>query len=92
MRRFRQIVSFLREDWIVVGWVMASTWITGSWILSASISFFRSMPRYALTMFPIFILFALLGRNRFCAGILTVWSLLLFALFAVLFARGEWTF
>jgi len=93
MRSFRQIVSFVpREDWIVVGWVMASTWITGSWILSASVSFFRSMPRYALTMFPIFILFALLGRNRFCAGVLTVWSLLLFALFAVLFANGEWAF
>jgi hypothetical protein len=25
-------------------------------------------------------------------GILMVWSLLLFALFAVLFARGEWAF
>ena len=50
------------------------------------------MPRYTLTMFPIFILFALLGKNRFWAGVLTVWSLLLFALFAVLFAHGEWAF
>jgi hypothetical protein len=66
--------------------------MTGSWILAASVNFFRSMPRYTLTMFPIFILFALLGRNRFWAGVLTVWSLLLFALFAALFARGEWAF
>jgi hypothetical protein len=43
-------------------------------------------------MFPIFILFALLGRNRFWAGVLTVWSLLFFALFAALFAHGEWAF
>ncbi len=47
---------------------------------------------YTLTMFPIFILFALLGRNRFWFGALTVWSLLFFALFAILFARGEWAF
>ena len=67
-------------------------WMTGVWILCASVSFFRSMPRYTLTMFPIFILFALLGRNRFWAGVLTAWSLLFLALFAVLFARGEWAF
>ena len=51
--------------------------MSGSWILSASVNFFRSMPRYTLTMFPMFILFALLGRNRFWAGALTVWSLFL---------------
>jgi Mannosyltransferase (PIG-V) len=80
----------------IISWIklrpVYAMWMTGSWILSASVSFFRSMPRYTLTMFPIFILFALLGRNRFWAGVLTVWSLLLFALFAVLFARGEWAF
>jgi hypothetical protein len=66
--------------------------MAGSWILSASVNFFRSIPRYTLTMFPIFILFAVLGRNRFWAGVLTAWSLLFFALFAVLFAHGEWPF
>lgn len=80
----------------IISWIklrpVYAMWMTGSWILSASVNFFRSTPRYTLTMFPIFILFALLGRNRFWAGVLTVWSLLLFALFAVLFARGEWAF
>ena len=80
----------------IISWIklrpVYAVWMTGSWILSASVSFFRSMPRYTLTMFPIFILFALLGRNRFWAGVLTVWSLFLFALFAALFARGEWAF
>lgn len=80
----------------IISWIklrpVYATWMTGCWILSTSVSFFRSVPRYTLTMFPIFILFALLGRNRFWAGVLTVWSLLLFALFAVLFARGEWAF
>jgi len=78
-------------SWIKLRPVYA-TWMTGSWILFTSVNFFRSVPRYTLTMFPIFILFALLSKNRFWAGVLTVWSLLLFALFAVLFARGEWAF
>jgi len=56
------------------------------------VNFLQSMPRYTLTMFPIFILFALLGRNRFWYAVITVWSLLFFALFAVLFARGELAF
>src|SRR6266850_941629 len=80
----------------IISWIKLrptyAMWMTGSWILFASVNFFRSMPRYTLSMFPIFILFALLGRNRFWAGVLTAWSLLFFALFALLFARGEWAF
>lgn len=80
----------------IISWIKLrpayAMWMAGSWILCASVNFFRSMPRYTLTMFPIFILFALLGRNRFWAGILTAWSLFFFALFAVLFAHGEWAF
>jgi hypothetical protein len=62
------------------------------WVLDSvrECQLFRSMPRH--TMFPIFILFALLGRNRFWAGVLAAWSLLFFALFAVLFAHGVWAF
>jgi hypothetical protein len=80
----------------IVSWIKLrpayATWITGNLILSSSVNFLQSVPRYTLTMFPIFILFALLGGNRFWAGVLTAWSLLFFALFAVLFARGEWAF
>ena len=80
----------------IISWIklrpMYAAWMTGNLILFASVNYFRSIPRYTLTMFPIFILFGLLSQNRFWAGILTVWSLLFFALFAVLFARGEWAF
>jgi hypothetical protein len=59
----------------IISWIKLrpayAMWMAGSWILSASVNFFRSMPRYRLTMFPIFILFALLRRNRFWAGVLT---------------------
>ena len=69
-----------------------AVWMTGNWILFASVDYFRSIPRYTLTMFPIFILFGLLSQNRFWACVLTVWSLMFFTLFAVLFARAEWAF
>jgi Mannosyltransferase (PIG-V) len=80
----------------IISWIklrpMYAVWMTGNWILFTSVNYFRSIPRYTLTMFPIFILFGLLSQNRFWAGVLTVSSLLFFALFAVLFARGEWAF
>ena len=80
----------------IVSWISLrpayATWMTGNLILFTSVNFLQSIPRYMLTMFPIFILFALLARNRFWAGVLTAWSLLFFALFAVLFAHGEWAF
>ena len=80
----------------IISWIrlrpIYAIWMTASLVLFTSVNFLQSIPRYTLTMFPIFILFALLARNRFWAGVLTVWSLLLFALFAVLFARGEWAF
>jgi hypothetical protein len=80
----------------IVSWIKLrpayATWMTGNLVLFASVNFLQSIPRYTLTMFPIFILFALLARNRFWAGVITVWSILLLGLFVALFARGEWAF
>ena len=67
-------------------------WITGSWILLNCVKFIQSQPRYDLTLFPIFILFALLAANRFWNFVLTMWSLLFLGLFASLFVRGWWSF
>jgi hypothetical protein len=93
-----QELSFAALGFIcmIISWIklrpIYAMWMTASLALFISVNFLQSIPRYTLTMFPISILFALLGRNRFWAGILTVWSLLFFALFAALFARGEWAF
>ena len=80
----------------VVSWFklrpVYAMWITGNWILLAFVTFIESMPRYALTMFPIFFLFAFVGANRFLATLITIWSLLLLALFSGLFVRGWWVF
>src|SRR5438132_1281506 len=45
----------------VVSWFklrpIYATWITGNWLLLVCVTFIESMPRYALTKFPIFFLF-----------------------------------
>jgi hypothetical protein len=69
-----------------------AVWITGTWLLFTSTTFIESAPRYSLTLFPIFILFALAAENRFWNAVITFWSLLFFSLFASLFVRGWWAF
>jgi len=69
-----------------------SMWISATWLLFASVKFVQSAPRYALTMFPIFILFATVSANRLWNLVITMWSLLFLALFVSLFVRGWWAF
>jgi hypothetical protein len=80
----------------IASWIklrpLYAMWITGNWLLTTSVTFVESMPRYSLTMFPIFVLFALVAKNRFWNAVITVWSLLFLALFASLFVRGWWAF
>jgi len=80
----------------IVSWIklrpLYAMWMTGNWLLFTSVTFFLSMPRYTLTLFPIFILFALVAANRFWNVVITVWSLLFLALFISLFVRGWWAF
>ena len=80
----------------VVSWFklrpVYATWMTGTWLLFASTTYMQSIPRYTLTMFPIFFLLGKLTANRFWHGAITVWSLLLLSLFAALFAWGHWAF
>lgn len=69
-----------------------SVWMTGNWLLFTSVSFIVSVPRYTITMFPIFFLFAMLATRRLWLVVITVWSLLYLAIFASLFAWGRWAF
>jgi hypothetical protein len=88
--------TFLMLICTIVSWFklrpVYSMWMTGNYLLITCVSFLSSMPRYALTLFPMFILFALLTANRFWRALLTVSSILFLALFASLFARGWWIF
>jgi hypothetical protein len=69
-----------------------SVWMTGNWLLFVSVSFVLSVPRYTLTMFPIYILFAMLAARRVWLGIITFWSILYLSFFASLFVWGRWAF
>jgi hypothetical protein len=81
---------------LVFSWIklrpLYAMWMTVNWLLVTGATFLLSVPRYTLTMFPIFILFALAARNRFWAAIITLWSILFLALFASVFAINHWAF
>jgi hypothetical protein len=80
----------------VVSWIKLrpaySVWMTGNWLMFVSISFVLSVPRYTLTMFPIFILFAMLAVKRVWFAVITIWSLLYLSFFTSLFVSGRWAF
>jgi Gpi18-like mannosyltransferase len=80
----------------LVSWVKLrpsySVWMTCNWLLVTSVTFVSSVPRYALTMFPIYILLAMLAARRVWLAILTFWSILYLSFFASLFAGGRWAF
>jgi len=69
-----------------------SVWMTGNWLIFVSVSFVLSVPRYTLTMFPIFILFAMLAAKRIWLALITLWSILYLSFFASTFVWGHWAF
>jgi hypothetical protein len=69
-----------------------SAWSIANWLLFACTSWDLSGPRYILMIFPIFIMFAELARNRLCFRLLTLWSLIWLGFFASRFASGQWAF
>jgi hypothetical protein len=67
-------------------------WMVGNWLLFTSTAFVLSVPRYTLTLFPLYLLFARLAVGRIWFLILTMGSLLFMALFVTLFVQGRWAF
>jgi len=73
-----------RPSWFV--------WMAGNWLLFTSTSFVLSVPRYSLTLFPLFAWFALLGRRPAVAVGLSMFSIGLLGYFVSEFAVGRWAF
>ncbi|CAA9570895.1 MAG: hypothetical protein AVDCRST_MAG18-1964 [uncultured Thermomicrobiales bacterium] len=69
-----------------------AVWMAGNWLLFTTSSFVLSVPRYALVLFPLYLLFARLAASRTWQMLLTVCSLLFMALFIILFVQGRWAF
>jgi len=63
-----------------------------TWLVVTSTSFMISVPRFILTMFPIFIVLAILGRKKWVNYAIIFISLMLYALFLFQFVRGRWAF
>jgi hypothetical protein len=73
-----------RTSWFV--------WMAGNWLLFTSTSFVISVPRYSLTLFPLFAWFALATRRVDRVVSLSLISLAAFFWFATQFAQGQWAF
>lgn len=67
-------------------------WMLGNWLLFTSTSFVLSVPRYTLTLFPLFALLAAVARDRTRVVVLSAVSLAAFGYFAAQFAGGQWAF
>lgn len=68
-------------------------WMVANWLMFVSTSFVLSVPRYTLTLFPLFILMALAAKRSWSLYVLFVcWSILYLGFFSMQFARGHWAF
>lgn len=80
----------------IVSWIklrpVYSVWMTGNWLLFVCTSFVLSVPRYTLTMFPIYILFSMVAARRVWLAVITLWSVLYLSFFASQFVWGRWAF
>lgn len=82
---------------IIFGWRYLRNsyraWMILNWLLFVSTSYIQSVPRYTLTMFPLFILFGLAAEGRdLVYKFLSLWSILFLAVFVSAFVQGHWAF
>lgn len=69
-----------------------SFYMISSFILFSSTSFILSTPRYALVLFPIFIVLAKWSRNKFLFVSYVIANVGLLLFFTSLFVQGRWAF
>ena len=69
-----------------------SLYALATWLLVTSTSFWLSIPRYTLSMFPIFIALSLLGGRRTVNYLIIFISLTLYALLLIQYVRFGWAF
>jgi Gpi18-like mannosyltransferase len=69
-----------------------SLYALATWLLVTSTSFWLSIPRYTLSMFPVFIALSLLGRRRAVDYLIIFVSLTIYALLLIQYVRFGWAF
>jgi hypothetical protein len=81
----------------IIGWPWLRNsyrvWMIANWLMFVSTSFVLSVPRYTLTLFPLFILMAVAAKRSWSINVLFIcWSILFLGLFSIQFVRGFWAF
>lgn len=80
----------------LIGWrsMRASyrVWMVASLLLFVSTSFILSVPRYTLTLFPMFIVMAIVFKKPARLAVVSIISILYLALFTASFVQGRWAF
>jgi Gpi18-like mannosyltransferase len=74
----------LRLSYSVFGWL--------SFLLISSTSTWESIPRFLISIFPIFIFLALVGENKLKGFFITYLFLCMQSVFLILFVREHWAF
>lgn len=69
-----------------------SLYALATWLIVTSTSFMISVPRFMLTIFPIFIVLAIFGRRKWANYAIIFISLILYSLFLSQFAMRKWAF
>jgi Gpi18-like mannosyltransferase len=69
-----------------------AVWMVCNWLLFTSTGFITGVSRFAVVMFPLYLLFSRLAVRRIWHTTITVWSLLFLALFTGLYVEGHWIF
>lgn len=69
-----------------------AVWMGVNWLLFTSTSFVFSVPRFSITLFPVFLLLAMASRRQTAYVAIVLWSLLFLALFIGQFVQGRWAF
>ncbi len=81
---------------IVAGWRCLRgsyrVWMIANWLLFISTSWILSVPRYTLSMFPMFIVLAVAARKRLLNVLITTLSILYLGMFIILFVQDRWAF
>ena len=67
-------------------------YVLASWLIMASTSYILSTPRYALGLFPIFIVMARLGRGEIWGYGLSALSMAALSFFTIEYSLGRWAF
>jgi hypothetical protein len=87
------VFGFLLTIFVIIRFrISYGVYMLLTWLIITSTSLRASIPRYTLSLFPLFIPLSLFGQREEVNYFVTFVSLLFFVLFLCLFIEGQWAF